>query len=252
MNSIRVKNLIIGSGRPKICVPLVADTPAALQAAVAELLGVEYDLVEFRADFLNAAADQAQVLACLKSVRAQLPDVPLLFTFRTFAEGGACEMAPADYFDLLHAAAASGDADLIDIELFAGDEGVQAAIAAAKAHGVAVVLCNHDFQQTPAEAEIVGRLCRMQDWGADICKIAVMPQSAADVLTLLSATETMQRCHARRPLITMAMGRLGIVSRLSGEVFGSAVSFGAAGQASAPGQIDAGDLRFILQVLAQD
>jgi len=79
------------------------------------------------------------VLACLKSVRAQLPDVPLLFTFRTFAEGGACEMAPADYFDLLHAAAASGDADLIDIELFAGDEGVQAAIAAAKAHGVAVV-----------------------------------------------------------------------------------------------------------------
>ncbi len=238
----------------------MADTPAALQAAVAELLGVEYDLVEFRADFLNAAADQAQVLACLKSVRAQLPDVPLLFTFRTFAEGGACEMAPADYFDLLHAAAASGDADLIDIELFAGDEGVQAAIAAAKAHGVAVVLCNHDFQQTPAEAEIVGRLCRMQDWGADICKIAVMPQSAADVLTLLSATETMQRCHARRPLITMAMGRLGMVywktrnlpATLAGEVFGSAVSFGAAGQASAPGQIDAGDLRFILQVLAQD
>ena len=79
-----------------------------------------------------------------------------------------------------------------------------------------------------------------------------MPQSAADVLTLLSATETMQRCHARRPLITMAMGRLGMVSRLAGEVFGSAVSFGAAGQASAPGQIDAGDLRFILQVLAQD
>ncbi len=60
-----------------------------------------------------------------------------------------------------------------------------------------------------------------------------MPQSAADVLTLLSATETMQRCHARRPLITMAMGRLGMVSRLAGEVFGWRRLW-RSGQASAP------------------
>ena len=77
----------------------------------------------------------------------------------------------------------------------------------------------------------------MQRLGADICKIATMPHSPADVLTLLDATRIMAEEHADRPLITMAMGALGIVSRVSGETFGSAATFGMAGTPSAPGQI---------------
>ena len=50
-----------------------------------------------------------------------------------------------------------------------------------------------------------------------------MAISAADTLDLLSATEEMQRLHGDAPLITMAMGRWGALSRLTGEVFGSAM-----------------------------
>lgn len=49
----------------------------------------------------------------------------------------------------------------------------------------------------------------MQELGADIPKIAVMPQSRKDVLTLLSATEEMASKYADRPIITMSMSATG-------------------------------------------
>ncbi len=72
----------------------------------------------------------------------------------------------------------------------------------------------------------------MQDMGADIPKIAVMPQSKRDVLTLLCATEEMVTDYADRPIITMSMAGTGVISRLCGEVFGSSMTFGAAKKAS--------------------
>ena len=82
-----------------------------------------------------------------------------------------------------------------------------------------VIMSNHDFQKTPAKGEIIKRLKKMQDLDADLPKIAVMPNSSADVLTLLSATEDMATKYADRPLVTMSMGGLGSISRLSGEIF---------------------------------
>ena len=89
----------------------------------------------------------------------------------------------------------------------------------------------------------------MQRLGADICKIATMPHSPAEHASLLDATRIMAEEHADRPLITMAMGALGIVSRVSGETFGSAATFGIAGNPSAPGQIPAEDLHAVLTAL---
>ena len=89
----------------------------------------------------------------------------------------------------------------------------------------------------------------MQELGADIPKIAVMPQNKKDVLTLLSATEEMATDFADRPIITMSMSGTGVVSGLCGEVFGAALAFGAVGKASAPGQMGAGDLQTVLGLL---
>lgn len=90
-------------------------------------------------------------------------------------------------------------------------------------------MSNHDFHKTPAQEDIIYRLRRMQDLGADLPKIAVMPQSPQDVLTLLSATLTMKEKYATQPLITMSMGKIGSVSRVTGRLFGSAMTFGTVG-----------------------
>mgnify|MGYP003292501183 CR=1 FL=1 len=83
----------------------------------------------------------------------------------------------------------------------------------------------------------------------DIPKIAVMPQSEQDVITLLSATEEFNREYADRPFITISMSKMGLVSRLAGGGFGSAMTFGAVGEVSAPGQIEAKQLKNILELL---
>ena len=113
------------------------------------------------------------------------------------------------------------------MEAFTGDSYVKEIIEAAHEAGVAVVASNHDFDKTPDKDDIVGRLRKMQELDADIPKIAVMPQNKKDVLTLLAATEEMVSEYADRPIITMSMAGTGLISRLCGEVFGSALTFGA-------------------------
>ena len=89
----------------------------------------------------------------------------------------------------------------------------------------------------------------MQRLGADMPKIAVMPKSRLDTLTLLSATLEMREKFADRPFITMAMGEYGAFSRVCGEFFGSALTFATALNASAPGQLEAARVRRILEAL---
>ena len=122
-------------------------------------------------------------------------------------------------------------------------------IDAAHGAGVKVIMSNHDFHKTPAQEDIIYRLRRMQDLGADLPKIAVMPQTPQDVLTLLSATLTMKEKYATRPIITMSMAKMGGISRVTGRLFGSAMTFGTVGQASAPGQIAIKELRELMDIL---
>src|SRR5699024_12226292 len=107
---------------------------------------------------------------------------------------------------------------------------------------------NHDFRATPPVEEIVGRLEAMQVAGADVAKIAVMPQSAADVVTLIDATQRRHR-ESAIPLITMSMGTLGALTRIGGGTFGSAATFATLGAAPAPGQLPAAGVRAALDLL---
>lgn len=249
MNPVVVRNVKIGEGIPKICVPIVGVTKEEIINEAKTFESIPVDVVEWRVDWFEHVFEIEKVKEVLVELRAALKDTPLLFTFRTSKEGGEKAIEPEAYAALNKAVAETGDVDLVDVEAFTGDEVVKDIIEAVHKAGVKVVASNHDFDKTPDQADIVGRLCKMQELGADIPKIAVMPQSKKDVITLLAATEEMTREHADRPLITMSMAGTGVISRLCGEVFGSALTFGAAKKASAPGQMEVHDLETVLNLL---
>ena len=214
MEPVVVRGLSIGEGIPKICVPIVGVTKEDIVTEAESFASIPVDVVEWRVDWYEHVFDTEKVKETLAELRAALKDTPILFTFRTLKEGGEKAIEPEAYAALNKAVVRTGNADLIDVEAFTGDEIVKDIIAAAHENGVKVVASNHDFDKTPDKDDIVGRLCKMQELGADIPKIAVMPQSKADVLTLLAATEEMYREHADRPIITMSMAGTGVVSRL--------------------------------------
>lgn len=252
MNTVKVRNITIGEGRPKICVPIVGKTREEILKEASTFSALPVDVAEWRVDWYDDVFDIEEVLTTAKQLNEALGEIPVLFTFRTSREGGEKEISPEQYAQLNKAVAESGYVDLVDVEAFTGDEVVKDIIEAAHACGVKVVASNHDFDKTPEKDDIVGRLRKMQDLGADIPKIAVMPQNKLDVLTLLSATEEMNRLYADRPIITMSMAGTGVISRLCGEVFGSALTFGAAKKASAPGQAAVNDLNNMLQFLHEN
>ncbi len=249
MDPVVVRNIKIGEGIPKICVPIVGVTKEDIINEAKTFESIPVDVVEWRVDWFEHVFEMEKVKEALAELRDVLKETPILFTFRTSKEGGEKAIEPAAYAELNKAVAATGNVDLVDVEAFTGDEVVKVIIAAAHAHGVKVVASNHDFDKTPEKDDIVGKLRKMQELGADIPKIAVMPQSKADVLTLLAATEEMSREYADRPIITMSMAGTGVISRLCGEVFGSALTFGAAKKASAPGQMGVEDLAQALGLL---
>lgn len=249
MNTVKVRNIEIGAGIPKICVPIVGVTREEILAAAETIKSTKADVVEWRVDWYEDIFDFAKTEETMKALREVLGETPILFTFRTSKEGGEKSIETETYVELNQNAAKTGLVDLVDVEAFTGDDAVKAVVETAHANGVKVIASNHDFHKTPAKDEIVSRLRKMQDLGADIPKIAVMPQNKKDVLTLLAATEEMVSEYADRPIITMSMSGTGVISRLCGEVFGSALTFGAVGKVSAPGQMGIEDLTTVLGLL---
>ena len=249
MNTVKVRNIVIGEGMPKICVPIVGVTKEAILDEARAITKLPADVVEWRIDWFENVFDFAALEDVLKDLREVLGNMPILMTFRTSKEGGEKAIEDDVYADINIKAAQTGLVDMVDVEVFTGDEIVKKIIEGAHAAGVKVVASNHDFFKTPDKDDIVGRLRKMQDLGADIPKIAVMPTCKKDVLTLLAATEEMAREYADRPIITMSMAGTGVISRLAGEVFGSALTFGAAAKASAPGQMGVEDLKDVLTKL---
>ncbi len=249
MNTVKIRNLEIGAGAPKIIIPIVGVTKEEILAAARSFEGMTYDVVEWRVDWFEGVFDFAKVEDVLKDLRAILGDKALLMTFRTSKEGGEKAIEPSAYTELNVKAAQTGLVDLVDVEIFTGDAVVKNIIDQVHAAGVKVIASNHDFHKTPSQSDIVYRLRKMQDMGADIPKIAVMPTCKKDVLTLLSATEEMYTNFADRPIITMSMAGTGVISRLAGQAFGSSMTFGCVGKASAPGQMGAEDLNTVLSLI---
>lgn len=256
IRTVQIGAATLGEGPAALIVPLTSATPAALLEEAARAAARAPDIVEWRLDHLEPVPGEpplalaARIVDIAPQLRGRIGDAGLLLTFRTAAEGGKRAIGDAEYADLLVALARSEVCDAIDVEAYRPRVIVERIVAAARGAGCPVIASNHDFAATPPSDEIVRRLRFMQDEvGADVQKIAVMPRDAGDVLALMAATWQMASTHARTPLITMSMGGPGLITRLGGEAYGSAATFGAVGEASAPGQIDAGVLAGITSLI---
>jgi len=236
MKTLNIKKLTLGEGRPKICVPLVADTLETLNSEVLDALKSEADLLELRIDYYVKKNGLHNVVKVVEHVR-NLVNIPLIFTFRTKSEGGECEIIPEEYRSLIIDISNSGLVDFVDIELNMGEAFVEELIREVKKTSTLVIVSNHDFKQTVPEDEMVFRMKTMERIGADVAKVAMMPVCEEDVATLLNASVRMKK-ELSIPIITMSMGKLGAVSRLWGELSGSVLTFATVKAASAPGQME--------------
>ena len=245
---MKLKGKEIGSGIPCICVPVMETKKEAIVEEIIKLTESPADMIEWRVDAFEDFENLNEIREILRAVSAYLKNKIFLYTFRTKKQGGEASADPELLNDIHEIAAESGCVDLIDLEYFE-EEKPFVKIHRLHEMGVKVVASHHDFEETPDQEVMKMLLERMCGGNADIVKIAVMPRSDADVLSLLAVTSEFHQENPDTPVITMSMGKRGVISRLSGESFGSAVTFASNQKASAPGQMNLYDVAEILKLI---
>ena len=236
--SITLRNITIGEGIPKIAAPIISRGRAEILAEAQAIAVSHADIAEWRVDYYEDMRDAEKTAALAKEIRNILGGKLLLFTCRTAKEGGMAEIAEADYRKMLFNMVEQGSTDLMDAELAQSTGFLKELIGAAHTAGVGIVASYHNFAETPDEAILLGKYVQMQQSGADILKIAVMPKGDADTDRMICVSRAASE-RFESPIIAIVMGERGKCTRIACEAIGSCLTFGAIGGASAPGQLTA-------------
>lgn len=240
---------LLSDGRiPLICVPLVARTRADLLADAALVVSQKPDVIEWRADYFDGIESGGLVVSAGLALREITGKIPLIFTLRSSAEGGNPVSLSTQAMSALQLALTDLPFEFHDIEMRQPTTLIHDLVHKVQARGGKTILSAHDFQGTPDNDALESLFLRAHQLGADVAKIAVMPQTPDDVLRLLAVTRRVSQMLPI-PIISMSMGSLGIMSRIFGGVFGSALTFASGAGASAPGQLPIEDLRAMLNRL---
>ena len=118
VQALRVRDVILGSGIPKICVPIIEKSEQDILAAAQKICEYNPDCIEWRLDGFEDIDSIDQVLNVLRQLREKIGNTVLLTTFRTKKEGGESDISVSDYKHLYQMLCKSTFVDMIDIEAF--------------------------------------------------------------------------------------------------------------------------------------
>lgn len=247
---IEVQGKPLGGGTlPAIITPLVGKTAPAILEEVAAIVPKKPDLLEWRIDFFAAIGDVKAVIDTALAIRQAAAGIPVLLTRRNVSEGGnPIPIAEAAVVAMYVAACDARCVEIIDYELSNAPADLRRLREVSKANAVTMIMSYHNFQMTPDAMTLDSKFVAAERLGADVAKVAVMPQTEQDVLALLAATDR-ARQTVGVPLISMSMGGIGSLSRIIGWVYGSAATFAVGKSSSAPGQVAIEDLRTALAIV---
>lgn len=239
---------IFSNDQPKICVPLTPmdETDLKRQLEKIHQQSADIDLIEWRADYWQGDLEEG-----LEMVSKHLQNFhkPLLFTIRTAEEGGEKDVPSAEYERLIRMSGKYSCFMMYDLQLaLVKQSGGALRVLMDDLHKAKkrIILSYHDFHATPSDEQMLAILKEEESLGADLVKLAVMPQTETDCDRLMQVSKTFTQIH-KTPAITISMGELGVKSRIQVRESGSCITFASASASSAPGQLPASRLRKLLQ-----
>lgn len=225
-----------------VCVSITGATAAVMQAnALAALAASQF--LELRLDYLTQTADGP---GCLASLHRQHPGLTLLATCRPERSGGRLPGSAHEELQILLAAADAGAA-VVDLSLESAEDLGSEAVQALRSRGAAVLISFHDFHATGDLNVVLSRICRFEP---DFAKIVPTAHSLHESLAVLRLLRHAASMSPSQPLVALAMGEQGLISRVLGPSFGSAFTFAAASaaEATAPGQLTAETLKHLYRI----
>ncbi|HFV3059448.1 TPA: type I 3-dehydroquinate dehydratase [Streptococcus pneumoniae] len=219
---------------------IVSVMPRSLEEAQA-LDATRYldaDIIEWRADCLPKEA----ILQVAPAIFEKFAGRELVFTLRTRSEGGEIDLSPEEYIHLIKEVAQFYQPDYIDFEYYSYKDVFEEMLDFPN-----LVLSYHNFQETPENMmEILSELTILNP---KLVKVAVMAHTEQDVLDLMNYTRGFKTLNPEQEYVTISMGKVGKVSRITADVTGSSWSFASLDEVSAPGQISLASMKKIREIL---
>ncbi|VRK11677.1 type I 3-dehydroquinate dehydratase [Streptococcus sp.] len=219
---------------------IVSVMPRSLEEAQA-LDATRYldaDIIEWRADYLPKEA----ILQVAPAIFEKFAGRELVFTLRTRSEGGEIDLSPEEYIHLIKEVAQLYQPDYIDFEYYGYKDVFEEMLDFPN-----LVLSYHNFQETPENMmEILSELTSLNP---KLVKVAAMAHTEQDVLDLMNYTRGFKTLNPEQEYVTISMGKVGKVSRITADVTGSSWSFASLDEASAPGQISLANMKKIREIL---
>ncbi|VMY21839.1 3-dehydroquinate dehydratase, (3-dehydroquinase) (type I DHQase) [Streptococcus pneumoniae] len=219
---------------------IVSVMPRSLEEAQA-LDATRYldaDIIEWRADYLPKEA----ILQVAPAIFEKFVGRELVFTLRTRSEGGEIDLSPEEYIHLIKEVAQFYQPDYIDFEYYSYKDVFEEMLDFPN-----LVLSYHNFQETPENMmEILSELTILNP---KLVKVAVMAHTEQDVLDLMNYTRGFKTLNPEQEYVTISMGKVGKVSRITADVTGSSWSFASLDEVSAPGQISLASMKKIREIL---
>ena len=206
------------------------------------------DILEIRLDLLGIR-DRDTAAETIRKVKSET-GLPVIITNRSYIEGGKWGGQEAERIGLIKDLLSLRDGpDAVDIELSIDEDERDRAVEAAKNNGKTVIISSHDFSKTPSFTEMKATLEDAFIAGADIAKLAVMPQSMKNVMDLLRVT--LDFGGAGRAICTIAMGDLGKHTRVIAPFYGSVLTYASVENTilTPPGQLPVDKLKKIMELL---
>jgi 3-dehydroquinate dehydratase I len=245
-----MKAKLIGEGTQHlICTPLTGRTREVILTELATVLAKQPDIIEWRADFFQGIADSGQVVATAAKIKEFAKELPVIFTIRSASEGGEpIALTSRQAIELAGAVCKHTAIEYVDCELSNKPEDIVYLRQVAHQNNTKIIASFHNFDHTPQRELLQQKFTEAESYGLDVAKVAVMPKTLEDVLTLLSATLE-AKARLKIPLIAMSMGGCGAVTRMIGGLFGSSLTFAVGQSGSAPGQMPIEELRTVLAIV---
>lgn len=249
--TLNLRNVEMGRSFCGICIPIQENTAADTITAGKKALYSRPDLLEIRLDHLEEH-QMGNAPDIFTSLKAQLPYLPLLATYRSTREGGAGKWGSREILSLYKGLILSEGVDLVDLEFSLESEVLKEGIAFFAEKDIPVLLSHHNFMETPSLDYMKELFLQGESMGGQGVKIAVTPQKPEDVARLLTLCAWAYE-NLEIPYVGISMGNLGKISRIGAKTFGCFMTFAAEkGRGTAPGQVEAEKLHAILDLMKDE
>lgn len=199
---------------------------------VAKAVSQGADILEVRLDTFDGLTP-VKAEKALKHLR-EITSLPILLTLRSSREGGASEISDKERLDIIREAIHY--ADIVDIELGARRV-LKNVIDLAHETGKPAIVSYHNFKATPGTKVLADIISKARSAGADLVKIAAFANKKEDIRRLARLLPDSD------DLVIIAMGPIGVASRVFFPILGSRITYGSVTGKTAPGQMSLKEIK---------